>query len=451
MPEVVIRTPTLHRDQAKAWRMPGRFKAIRAGRRWGKTQLGTCDAEASATRGMSIGWFAPETKFLSEVYTEILDALTPVKLAASQTKGVIRTTTNGHIDFWSLENDRAGRSRKYHKVFIDEGAFTKDNMMDIWEQSIKPTLLDYSGTCTVLSNTNGVSSKNFLWQICNEKNKDGTNKHGFVEYHAQSFRNPYVPERAPNEDFNAWLERRRVVFEDLRKKSHPLVYQQEYLAEFVDWSGVAFFELDKMLVTDASGKMVPLERPERLDAVFAVIDTAAKTGKEHDGTGVIYFGYSKTSGIPLTILDWDLVQIEGALLETWLPTVFQNLDALAKEFGARMGSLGAHIEDASSGTVLIQQAKRRGWPAQALPDALKALGKDGRAISVSGYVYRGLVKFTRRAFEKMVTFKGDTRNHLRVQISQFRVGDKNASKRSDDLADCYMYGVAISLGNTKGF
>ena len=36
--------------------------------------------------------------------------------------------------------------------------------------------------------------------------------------------------------------------EDLRKDNDPLVYAQEYLAEFVDWSGVAFFSREKLLV-----------------------------------------------------------------------------------------------------------------------------------------------------------------------------------------------------------
>ena len=47
----------------------------------------------------------------------------------------------------------------------------------------------------------------------------------------------------------------------------------------------------------------------------------------------------------LVILDWDVSQIEGALLETWLPTVFQQLEHLARKCRARMGSLGAMIED----------------------------------------------------------------------------------------------------------
>jgi hypothetical protein len=54
-------------------------------------------------------------------------------------------------------------------------------------------------------------------------------------------------------------------------------------------------------------------------------------------------------GIPLLILDWDIVQIEGALLETWLPTVFRRLEELARLCGARHGPLGAWIEDKNSG------------------------------------------------------------------------------------------------------
>jgi hypothetical protein len=31
------------------------------------------------------------------------------------------------------------------------------------------------------------------------------------------------------------------------EETNPLVYAQEYLAEFVDWSGVAFFSREKLL------------------------------------------------------------------------------------------------------------------------------------------------------------------------------------------------------------
>lgn len=86
--------------------------------------------------------------------------------------------------------------------------------------------------------------------------------------------------------------------------------------------------------------------------MFAVIDTASKTGTEHDGTAVTFFAIDNIGPVPLFILDWDTTQIEGALLETWIPIVFQRLEELAKLCGARSGSIGAFIEDKNSGTIL---------------------------------------------------------------------------------------------------
>jgi len=46
--------------------------------------------------------------------------------------------------------------------------------------------------------------------------------------------------------------------------------------------------------------------------VFAVIDTATKTGKANDGTGVVYYALIRNGfSYQLVILDWDLKQIEG--------------------------------------------------------------------------------------------------------------------------------------------
>ena len=149
-------------------------------------------------------------------------------------------------------------------------------------------------------------------------------------------------------------------------------------------------------------------------------------------------------------MDWDIAQIEGAILESWLPSVFDRLEELARLCRALKGSLGAFIEDKNSGTILLQQACRRGMPAHLIDSKLTAMGKDERAISVSGYVHRGLVKYTEHAFNKTVVYKRHARNHLLDQIESFRVGDKN-NDREDDLLDAFCYGIALALGNSEGF
>ena len=108
------------------------------------------------------------------------------------------------------------------------------------------------------------------------------------------------------------------------------------------------------------------------------------------------------------------------------------------------------IEDKNSGTVLMQQALRRGMLATAIDSKLTAMGKDERALSVSGYVFRGEVKYTAYAFNKVSTYKRRTKNHLVDQVESFRMGDKD-NKREDDLLDAFCYGIAISLGNSDGF
>jgi hypothetical protein len=188
----------------------------------------------------------------------------------------------------------------------------------------------------------------------------------------------------------------------------------------------------------------------RCDTVFAVIDTASKTGTENDGTAVTFFAHTAQPGSPLIILDWDIVQIEGALLETWLPVVFQRLEELSRLCHARFGTLGAWIEDQNSGTILLQQALNRGLNANDIESKLTALGKDERAISVSGYVHRGQVKYSDHAYNKTTIYKQKLRNHLVDQIERFRIGDKDR-KREDDLLDTFCYGIALALGNNKGF
>ena len=447
-----IELPNFHPAQNRLFRMKGKRKAARCGRRWGKNVFGETLATTDALKGRLVGWFAPEHKRLAESYNVIAEYLERVKKRSNKTEGMIETVTRGKIEFWSLEDENAGRSRKYHRIIIDEAAFTRPKKgMETWQKAIEPTLLDYDGSAIVMSNTKGIDPENFMWQICNEK------KHGFVDFHAPTHSNPLLPHRKPTETPQEWMKRREDYFVNLIKVTPPLVYQQEYLAEFVDWSGAAFFTRESLLVNGQ-----PLEMPNRCHAVFAVIDSATKTGKDRDGTGVVYSAVLRNplrlvqpdGTLPpeysVVILDWDVQQIEGDLLITWLPNVFKQLEEYAQQCGAMMGSIGAMIEDKNSGSILLQQAARKGMRAFPIESALTALGKDERAISVSGYVHRGMVKLARKAYEKTTMYKETTRNHLLGQVVGFRIGDKTSS-REDDLLDAFCYTAAVALGNSEGF
>lgn len=420
-----IKLSKLHSGQQNLYDQRKRFNATRCGRRWGKTRFMEWLAAREAINGMSVGIFAPEHKQLAEPWDNLRATLDPIVKTANRNDGTIKLITNGKIDFWTLnDNELAGRGREYDLVLIDEAAFTKSPQMkeEIWFKSIKPTLLVTRGSAWVFSTPNGVDYDNFFYAACMEDDM------GFKSFHAPTSTNPYVP-----------LEE----LELEEKRNHPLVFQQEYLAEFVDWSGVSLLSIDKMLPT------VPY--PTYSSAVYAVMDCAVKGGKEHDGTAVVYCAVTPMSPNPLTILDWDIVQIDGALLENWIPSVFSRLDELAKETKASHKSLGVFIEDMAAGSILLQQGRNRGWNVHAIDSKLTQYGKDERVINVSGYYHQEKVKISQYAFEKTIPFKGSTRNHLVTQMATFRIGDPDANKRSDDLLDAMVYAIAIGVGDKLGF
>jgi hypothetical protein len=213
--------------------------------------------------------------------------------------------------------------------------------------------------------------------------------------------------------------------------------------------GSSFFNIDDLLV---GGQPVPM--PDKCDTVFAVIDTAIKSGTQHNATAVTYCSYnSLTKPTTTLILDWDIVQIEGAAQADWLPSVFARLEELARQCGARRGAAGAMIEDKATGTVLLQQAanlRAQGVhsPAWAIDSKLTSLGKDERAIAAQPYVIAQGIKITDEAWNKTKVHKGRSANHLVTQVSGFRIG----SKATDglDLLDTFCYAVSIGHGTASG-
>ena len=394
-----------------------------------------CDA---AAKGRNVGWFTPDYKIQAEAFHEVADVLDPVKRSSSRIEGVFRTTTGGRIDFWTLENERAGRSRKYHWALVDEAAFTKRNMAQVWKTAILPSLWDYQGRAILGSTPNGKDPENFFYSACEGLDTD---LGSFVSHWAPSWTNPHVPERRPAETEFEHAVRSAAHWAKVEADSHPLVFQQETRAEFVDWSGAAFFELGRMLV---DGHALPY--PTRTGTVFATVDTATKTGKEHDTTAVCYWAFDLVDQTrPLVLLDWDAVKISVYYLSLKKKFVFERLDVLAREVGARLPSLGAFIEDKNSGSVLVQQARRRGWPAQGLDSKFTAMGKSERALAVASHVYQGKLGLSHVAYDKETTVKGKHLNHLVSQVVGFRVGVELPGA-NDDLLDCFTYGLLVALG-----
>ena len=184
MPEVEIKLRTWHEGQRNIVANRARLSVIRAGRRFGKSVLLEDIACNFGAIGYPVGFFAPDYKKLMPSYKECKRILKPIIKSASKIDAVIELTNGGTIDFWTLQDEDAGRGRKYKEVIIDEGSLVKKGMQAIWEQSIEPTLLDYNGNAIMGGTPKGVDEENFFYMACTDKSL------GFKEFHAPTAANP---------------------------------------------------------------------------------------------------------------------------------------------------------------------------------------------------------------------------------------------------------------------
>ena len=411
-----------HGGQKKIYRSKAKRKVIRAGRRFGKTTMLEQAAGNWSAQRMRVGWFAPSYKILLPTYKALKTLLSPITKACSKTDMIIELHGGGHVEFWSLDNEDAGRSRKYHKVVVDEASLVKKGLQETWEQAIEPTLLDWDGDAVMAGTPKGVDDENFFYKACTQKQM------GWEEHHAPTSANPNINPAA--------LAR-------IIAGRPPLVVQQEYNADFVDWRGTNFFKQDWLL---EDGKPVPY--PAHCDTIFSVVDCAQKGGLENDGSACVWFALINYPAPHLIILDWEIIQIDGYFLSRIIPQWMARNKELVSIVSARMGDTGTFIEDKATGITLLQQGRNEGWNTHPIPSEMSSISKDARAINISGYVARGQVKISEYAYNKITEYKLSSKNHFLTQVLQYIIGEEN---QMDDLFDCFNYGVALGLGNDEGF
>ena len=208
--EIQITLNEPHEFQQKVLDESKRFNVVCCGRRWGKSALATNLLSETALSGKPAGYFTPTYKLLDGTYRECLAILEPL-IKRKNEHQFIELITGGVIDFWSLENELAGRSRKYKRAIIDEGAFSK-NLWTLWTESIRATLADLKGDAWFLSTPRG---KNDFYKLYMK----GKTEDRWQSWQMSTYTNPYID----NEEID-----------DARHDLPELAFSQEYLAEFND-------------------------------------------------------------------------------------------------------------------------------------------------------------------------------------------------------------------------
>jgi hypothetical protein len=418
---LVLPDGPLHRGQIEALRtiQSNRFAALRCGRRFGKSSLAAALASDVAMLGGYAGVFCPIYKLSAPVFDTIARTLAPVLATSNRSVGELRVEGGGGVDVWNLEQSVwPGRGRSYRLAVLDEAAFASDELSTSWAAAIRPCLADTMGAAIVASTPSGISESNFFWRICCEAS------YGFAEFVAPTVANPFID---PAE------------IEALRAVHNAAIFSQEFLAQFVNLSGVGLFDVAAML-----NKGEPWPAPGAFDVVFATLDSGVKGGQAHDASAVVYCGLNTTMApLGLYILDWEAVELGAGDLELWFAGIGRTLAEYSLK--ARIGSYGVYIENAGLGEMLIAKSRALGVHAEEIRSELVARGKDLRALAAERFINGGRVRLTAQAANKVSKLKGIQRNHLLAQTAGFHIADKDAWKRSDDLVDALVYATLTAF------
>lgn len=217
---------TPHAKQAEILDSDARFRAVAAGRRFGKTRLARGELiERAFERPGSLNWFlAPSHGDAKELgFDPILEAVPASLLDGAKNEQKesppreIDFANGSRIVFKSFNGKKRGRGPDF--VVVDE-AGDEAAPADMWSAEIRPSLSGNGGEALIIGTPNG---ENWFYQ-CYERGQDSQYAE-WASWQAPSYDNPHVPDDE---------------IDNQRRTIPDRVFRQEYLAEFVDDEGAVF-------------------------------------------------------------------------------------------------------------------------------------------------------------------------------------------------------------------
>ena len=211
--------PDPHPAQARMRATKARYGVANCGRRLGKTEDLLAWLSESALAGQPVAYFAPIYPMVEEVYATLEARLAP--LVARKVQGHrLELSTGGTLDLWSMSNggDRA-RGRKYRRVGLDEAAYVM-GLMRVWDDVIRPTLIDLEGEARFASTPRRGSDFERLYRRA-ESDPD------WQAWTFTTWDNPFIPRRELEAARDGGMDKEsyaREVMADFEATDSELVY-----------------------------------------------------------------------------------------------------------------------------------------------------------------------------------------------------------------------------------
>lgn len=245
MSEIEINFPDLHPKQLEVAQSSARFKVCAAGRRFGKSRLGSALCVSEGLKGKRAWWIAPS-------YPVAMVGWRMIKKLSAKIPGVkikqgdytVEYPYGGEVRVRSADNPDSLRGEGLDLAVLDECAFMRE---ETWNEVLRPALADRLGRAVFISTPKG---RSWFWRIY----QNGVNgEDGWESWQLPTASNPYIDAKE---------------IEAAREQLPEIIFRQEFLAEFIESDGGVFRRVQEAAVLEA-------REPQADKQYVAGVDVAA--------------------------------------------------------------------------------------------------------------------------------------------------------------------------------
>lgn len=256
-----IQLPPLHPLQQAVAEDATRFKVVCCGRRWGKTYFAAAYALTHAMRGRLVWWVAP-TYAQSGVGWRLLRLLVQMVPGGAEHRAerYLALPGGGTIWFKTADDPDKLRGESLGACVIDEAAFCPEA---VWTDALRPALSDQQGEALFISTPNRAGD--WFHRAFQEGESDATD---WRSWHFPTSSSPFIPAKE---------------IEAARRSLPALVFQREYLAEFVTAAGAR-----------VRREWLELTKPPADLQLAMGVDLAISTKSHADYTAYVVMGRDKS-------------------------------------------------------------------------------------------------------------------------------------------------------------
>lgn len=222
----------LHPKQMQLWRSEARFKTIACGRRSGKTAIALrhLRREALSQTEYDDAWYVcagPTRDQAKRIFWKPLKQLFPAEFIENKNESslTIRLINGAEITVLGMEKPERIEGAPLNGILLDEYGNMKASVLD---EHVRPMLAERAAWAWFLGVPEG---RNHYYDLCTDSKTDQSGLWEHFHWTTEEILPVYLGE-----------EQAAIEIAEAKRRMDPLTYRQEFLADFVSFEGLAYYQ-----------------------------------------------------------------------------------------------------------------------------------------------------------------------------------------------------------------